>query len=303
MTSVRLLAKPPFDFDQALQYMSRSPDEVLEHIDGDVHRRVLPGPALVEIRSTGCPPHPAVEVWLLAGTIDKTALERYIRHIYRLDDNRKNLATGDELADRLVAGFPGLPLVQQATPYEALVWAVLGQQINVAFAYRLKRRFIEQFGEPVGYEASTYYAFPTPERVARLDHERDLLPLQFSRQKSRYIIEASRAICDGAFDFQQLENLDDQEALFRLMQLTGIGQWTAEYILMRGFARRDVIPAGDAGLRYAIGNYLGIDGNASESQVRELAERWKPYRAEISFRIWFSFQQGWFGRSKSQVAG
>ncbi len=55
--------------------------------------------------------------------------------------------------------------------FESLIWAVLGQQINVAFAYSIKQRFVEKYGERLEHEGHTYYLFPTPDRVATLSHE------------------------------------------------------------------------------------------------------------------------------------
>ena len=86
----------------------------------------------------------------------------------------------------------------------------------------------------------------------------------------------------------------------RLQEQVGIGRWTAEYALLRGYGRRDLIPAGDAGLKAAVGVYLGLPGHASEAQVRELAERWRPYRGELAFMVWFAMNQGWFKRSGSR---
>ena len=109
----------------------------------------------------------------------------------------------------------------------------------------------------------------------------------------------SRA-AEGRLDLDAIASLDDEEALARLQEQVGIGRWTAEYALLRGYGRRDLIPAGDAGLKAAVGVYLGLPGHASEAQVRELAERWRPYRGELAFMVWFVMNQGWFKRSGSR---
>jgi DNA-3-methyladenine glycosylase II len=298
-----LAARAPFRFDFGLRYLQRSPDEVLDIVANGAHRRAMPGrngPALVEIRSATVQDRPGVTVELLAGELAPGEPAAFARRLYRLGDDRAALPDDEPLAARLLTAFRGLPLVQVGSPFEALSWAILGQQINIAFAYRLKRRFVEQFGQPLAYQGRTYYAFPDPERVATLAHDEHLLPLQFSRQKSRYVIALAQAVCDGRLDLDSVALLDDEEALVRLQEQVGIGRWTAEYALLRGYGRRDLIPAGDAGLKAAVGVHLGLPGNASEVQVRELAERWRPYRGELAFMIWFALNAGWFKRTGSK---
>ena len=100
----------------------------------------------------------------------------------------------------------GLRALIMVSPFEALVWSILGQQINVAFAYRLKRTLVENFGEKLEYADATYHLFPRVERLAALEPEQ-LRPLQFSSQKSRYIIDLARMIIDGSLDLEALRNL------------------------------------------------------------------------------------------------
>lgn len=304
MTRVRLPARPPFRFDFGLEYLARSQEEILDVVEDGVHRRVIAGargPALIEIRPAAVNGGGGVEAVTLAGEVAPDALAAFVRHQYRLDDDRSSLPNGDSLSAPLLDHFAGLPLMQTGSPFEALIWAVLGQQINVAFAYQLKRRFVEQFGEQVHHDGRTYYAFPDPVRVATLSHERDLRPLQFSRQKSRYATELAQAVLDGRLDFDEIAELDDEAALQSLQAHVGVGRWTAEYVLLRGFGRRDVIPAADAGLRAALCAHLGLTGNASEAQVREIGEHWRPYRGELAFLIWFSLQHGWFHKKPKGV--
>jgi DNA-3-methyladenine glycosylase II len=181
-----------------------------------------------------------------------------------------------------------------ADPFETLVWAILGQQINVRFAATLKRRLVERYGErvhvnlPAGPRA--LLLFPKPEALATLSHDRDLRPLQFSRQKSAYTILAARAIADGWLDLEALRDAPPDEALERLMQLKGIGRWTAEYILMRGFGHPDTIPAADGGLRRVIGRAYGLGRLATEAEVRAIASRWCPWRSYAAFYWWFTLQ-------------
>ena len=77
----------------------------------------------------------------------------------------------------------------------------------------------------------------------------------------------------------------------RITALKGIGLWTAEYLLLRGFGRPDAIPAGDMGLRQILGRLHGLGRNATEREVRAMAETWTPWRGLVGFYLWFALQQ------------
>jgi DNA-3-methyladenine glycosylase II len=203
----------------------------------------------------------------------------------------KQVAEADPIVGRLVERFRGLRPVLIPDPFEALVWAILGQQINIAFAARLKWALVDRFGGQVEADGLTLATFPTPERLAGLEHERDLLPLQFSRQKSRYTIELARAVCEGRIDLQTVATLPAEETIAALTSLPGIGRWTAEYCLMRGFGHRDVMPAGDGGLKQIVGRAYGLGRLATEAEVRACGERWAGWRGYVAFYWWYALQQ------------
>jgi len=288
---------PSFRFDFALHYLRRSSDEVVDIVRDGSHHRVLRttnGLALIRISEATGEAESAIQAQVVAGNASGDDVQAVVERLYPREQSASIEGLTEPLALQLRKHFQGLPVVQTLSPWEALVWAVLGQQINIAFAYRLKRRFVEYFGDSLVHDGSTYYAFPTPERVALLDHERDLRPIQFSRQKSRYIIEAARSVVDGTLDLDQIESLDDEAASLALQRQLGIGRWTAEYILLRGYARLDVIPAGDAALKTLVGSHLELGRSATEDEVRDIAEQWKPRRGEIGFMLWFAKQAGFF---------
>lgn len=291
-----LPAREPFRFDLALEYLRRSHDEVLDVVHENRYRRALPGPdgpALIEVVAT----NGGVTARVLTGALPEETLARQVRQQFQPGYDRTQLPVDDPFAGRLIERFQGLPVVQTSAPFEAMVWAILGQQINIAFAYKLKRRFVEAYGEQVIYDGHTYYIFPTPERIVDIDAD-ELREIQFSRQKTRYTVGLAQAIIDGELDFEEVRQHDDEGALTLLQKQIGIGRWTAEYVLMRGLGRRDVIPAGDMGLRSAVGVFQGLSGNASELAVRELAENWRPYRGDVAFHCWFGFQHGFYKRGR-----
>ncbi len=290
--------RPPFAFDLALEYLRTSPATVTEVVttaaclravrllDRDVVVQIGPaspdGSLAVEVHGPHL--HPvhleaagALAERVLAASTDVTALEQDL--------------AADPVMGGLAQRYRGLRPVLIADPLEALVWAIIGQQINVAFAAKLKRALVQRFGRRLRLAEREFILFPDAETLAGLSHERDLRPLQFSRQKSEYVIGAARAVATGRLDLEALRRAEPEEAIARLTQLKGVGRWTAEYVLLRGLGFPDVIPAADGGLRRIIGQAYGFGRPATEAEVRALAARWAPWRAYAAFYWWFTLQR------------
>lgn len=298
--SVRLLRpRPPFRFDLALAYLRRSALEIVEVVEEDVYRRglVLDGRAsLLEVREApgSIPLAPVLEV-RLPGETDPARLDlaaTLVARCFRIDDNLAELDVCAGALDGfrdLVAALRGLRALVLPSAFETLVWAIVGQQINVDFAYRLKQRLVETYGERIERAGRTYVLFPRPERLASLSPD-ELRPLQFSRQKARYITEAACLVADGRLDLHGLRNLSPDEAHERLVALTGVGRWTAEYVRMRGLGERDVLPAADVGLRVAAARVHGLAAAPTETELRALAEPLAGWRCYYAFYLWFSLR-------------
>jgi len=173
----------------------------------------------------------------------------------------------DELLKDLVKKFHGYRISGQPDLFESLVWAVLGQQINLQFAYTLKQRFVQQFGERVTFDGVDHYLFPEPKLVATLGDD-DLLPLQFSRQKSKYVKLIGEAFASGTVSKEKLSQLSFEEAKTELMMIKGIGNWTANYALMKTFRHPDAFPLEDAGVQIHAGNSREIHSSGEERQLR-----------------------------------
>lgn len=198
------------------------------------------------------------------------------------------LADRDPVLRPLAEPFPGLRPIMVADPFEALIWAVLGQQINVTFARTLKLRLVALCGRTLTIDGVAYPQMPDPEDIAALDPT-ELLSRQFSRQKARYVIELSRSVSDGELDLAAIALLPHDEAIASLTRFTGIGRWTAEYLLMRAFAHPDALPAGDVSLQLLIGTAV-LGRRATEAEVREISERWRPWRGWAAFFFWLTRQ-------------
>lgn len=199
---------------------------------------------------------------------------------------------------RLVAGRPGLRIPLSAEPFEGLVWAILGQQVNVAFAATLRRRLIALCGEPlsIGGEGSRAWAgsaaaepflHPPPEAVAALDPG-DLLPLQLSRGKAGYLVGAARAVAAGDLPLDRLAGEPPEEVEARLLALRGVGPWTAQYVMLRALGLPDCAPVGDAGLAAALTRFYALDHRPGPEETRALLEPFRPYRSLATAHLWAS---------------
>jgi DNA-3-methyladenine glycosylase II len=294
-----LVVEGPFRFDLALRYLATSPSTVAELVDGRGYARAFRAATGAAVALVSAPHGGAAGALRLrvvgdgAGPSALEQAERIARDAFGLDLDAvgaSSVVARDRAVAPLAERYRGLRPLAIPDPFEALCWAILGQQINVAFAARTKRALIERYGQPVELDGARLWLFPPPERLVELTPE-ELRPLQISRQKALYLAELARAVVGGQLDLDRVRTLPDETAIAALTRLKGVGTWTAEYLLLRGFGRPDALPAADVGLRAALGRLHGLGRHASETEVRAMAEAWRPYRGFVAFYLWFALQQ------------
>jgi DNA-3-methyladenine glycosylase II len=185
-------------------------------------------------------------------------------------------ASGDPILAAAAQNHHGLRPNLQVDPFEMIVSSITAQQINLGFAYTVRSRLVAEYGKPYVFDGETHYAFPTPGRMAEAEPG-DLLPLQFSRQKERYILNLARTIRDGEIDLAGLEEKDDASIERELTALVGIGRWTADWFRARYLGRGNVIAAGDLVVKRSIERHYFNGERVSEERIREFADRWGDY--------------------------
>jgi len=179
----------------------------------------------------------------------------------------------------LPAEYKGLRLVGIADLFEALAWSIIGQQINLRFAYTLKRRLVEAYGERLIYEGETYYLFPSFDQLAGATVPA-LRAMQFSESKARYLIGLSEAFAGGELSRAILDVLPDCESRrAALMRLKGIGIWTANYCLMKTLREPSCIPHGDTGLLTALANHSIIKERSETAKIERFFKKYPGGRA------------------------
>lgn len=281
-----------FSFSLCLDFLKRSPKELLHQLkDDSVVKALRIASDVVVFQVSSADTRLSVSfLTKQPNELIQKAVSAYVRDWFDLSTDLKpfyKLAEKDKLLKDLVKKFYGYRIVGQPDLFESLIWAVLGQQINLNFAYTLKQRFVQTFGEKLALGENEFFLFPSPETVALIADEQ-LLPLQFSRQKSRYTIAIAEAFADGILSKEKLQGLPLQDAKIQLMKIKGIGNWTANYALMKTFHYKDAFPLEDAGIHNAIKNLKKLDRKPTLPEVVKLFKKYKGWEAYATLYLWKS---------------
>jgi DNA-3-methyladenine glycosylase II len=191
---------------------------------------------------------------------------------------------GDPLFAPLVQRERGLRIIQSATIFEALSWAIIGQQINLTFAIALRRTFIGLAGRA---HASGLWCYPEALDAARLDLDA-LTSRKFSRAKAETLLRLARLVADGALDLRR--DTDPLDVSERLLAVKGIGPWTVNYALLRGYGFPDCSLEGDVAVRTAIGRLRGVERPGLQEAAAFL-EMYRPHRTMAAAHLWASLSQ------------
>jgi AraC family transcriptional regulator, regulatory protein of adaptative response / DNA-3-methyladenine glycosylase II len=184
----------------------------------------------------------------------------------------------DPLLAPLVRRRPGLRVPRATDGFELAVRAVIGQQVTLAAARKMAGRLVAVHGRPLKDPAGAItHLFPTPAAVAEVDS----LELRMPRTRANALRALARAVLDGELDLRP--DADRAAATRALLELPGIGPWTASYIGMRALGDSDAFPPGDAAVRRAL-ERLGEDGRPAAAE--RLAERWRPWRSYALMHLW-----------------
>jgi DNA-3-methyladenine glycosylase II len=256
-TTSRAVSLPePYDFGLSTErYRAFGPDLANLWHEGGLHR-VIAGR---EVRIEGAPGGARIR----PGDSDLVEpVRRYLGEPFDLDAFTAFAAT-EPVLSRLLDPLRGFRPPLTLDPYETLVTSITAQQISLHAAVAVRNRLIQAFGQSFEHA----YEFPTRERMA-VAEPAELLPLGFSRRKAEYVVGLARS----DLDLEGLAALSDDEVKARLIELPGVGEWTADWFLARHLARPDAWPAGDLGLRKAVLHFYG------EEDTRAAGDRFPGYR-------------------------
>lgn len=282
-----------FDMDANLGYLTREKNECMYTIENDVITKVIAigeNRSLVQINVMN---NKQMNVQFLNDSrpIEKWKREEIVNYIHEWFDLKNDLtpffemAKTDPLLKMPAQKFYGLRVIGIPDLFEALCWGVLGQQINLTFAYSLKRQFVEKYGDSVEWNGKKYWVFPSYEQIAQLTPT-DLADIKMTVKKSEYIIGIAKLMANGALSREQLMNMSFKDAENNLLKIRGIGPWTANYVLMRCLRFQTAFPIDDVGLINSIKLLRNMDRKPTKDEIVELSCPWKNWESYATFYLW-----------------
>jgi len=183
----------------------------------------------------------------------------------------------------LIARQSGLRVPLAATPFEALTWAITGQQISVGATVSMRRKLIKAAGQ---IHSSGLACYPDAAQLAQLT-EADLRAAGFSANKAQTLITVSTRVLSGELPLDAWqENLPVDTLRERLLDIRGIGPWTVNYTLLRGFGWLDGSLHGDVAVRRGMQILLDRPDKISEKAAQQWLAEFSPWRALLAAHLW-----------------
>ena len=285
---LKLPYRPPYDWDVMISFLAARAIPGVEFVSANGYTRTIElngAQGVIDVE-------PGRGHWLNA-TISFPRLEALptiIARVRRLFDLAADpLAIGAHLAEDptlapLVTARPGIRVPGAWDGFELAVRAILGQQITVKAATRLLEKLVASYGSLLTEVRpdlkSLSHVFPSPERLA----QSDLSTLGMPNSRARALSALGAAVAADPLIFGPHRDLDD--AIERLRSLSGVGEWTAQYIAMRELREPDAFPAADIGLLRAMADEQGR--RPTPQQLLARAENWRPWRAYAALHLWMS---------------
>jgi DNA-3-methyladenine glycosylase II len=159
-------------------------------------------------------------------------------------------------------------------PFERLVVSIVRQQVSMDAAAAIRERLFDAVE-------------PTPEAFAAADPE-VLRDAGLSASKVEYVRNVAEAFTERGYGHDYFRELSDEAVHDELTSIAGVGPWTADMFLMFALGREDVFPVGDLGIRKGMQSLFGED--TTRAEMRDVAERWQPYRSYASLYVWRAYE-------------
>ena len=199
------------------------------------------------------------------------------------DEAARMLSRRDRVLRRLIRRYPGIHLTRRSDPFTTLARAIVGQQISVKAADSIWRRFVAVVAD------WPQDGFPrlAPQQVAT----RAIAALRgcgLSQRKAEYLADLATHFASGHLDPRQWKKLDDEALIAALVDVKGIGRWTAEMFLMFHELRPDVLPVDDIGLQRAIAAHYNGGERLPREAMFAVADLWRPWRSVATWYLWRS---------------
>lgn len=291
--TIRISLPDLFDFKECLWFLDRNFDDCMHRVADEAATRAISieGQQFV-IRVAQR--QRVLQVTLLEGVstpASKALIRDYVIHWLDLDKDIApfyQLLQKDERLAYMCTGFKGLRLIAIPDLFEAICWSIIGQQINLTFAYKLKRRLTEAFGTAILHEDTPYWLFPEPAVLAGAEKE-VLRSMQFSEKKAEYVIGIAQAFAGQKLSKELITALPDLAQKQKILtSFRGIGIWTANYALMKSLKDPLCIPHGDVGLLKALVNHGIIKERNDTAAIDRFFKKFRGWESYLVFYLWRS---------------
>lgn len=279
-----------FNYQLSLAYLNRSPNEILHSVKDDcvykaikVEDKTLAFQIGFENNSIVCK-----SMGQKFSLIEEVFVKRYVEEWFDLETNLEDFYKTIERDDpikTIVNAYSGMRIMKAPDLFEALAWAIIGQQINLQFAYNVKEQLVKNWGAKYKADGIDLYLFPTAEDILSIA-DNSFKEMQFSKQKVKYIKQVARFCIANPNTKTELCKMHIDEARSILTSIKGVGTWTANYVLMRCLHFKDALPIKDVALQRAVSELNGFVGKPSMQLAEELTSHWKDWQAYRTYYLW-----------------
>jgi DNA-3-methyladenine glycosylase II len=191
----------------------------------------------------------------------------------------EHLSVSDARLGRIIQSVGACKIKRRRDPFQSLTEAIIYQQLAGSAADAILGRFVKIYG-----------AFPEPAQLLATDNMK-LRAAGLSTRKIEYLKDLALHVSNGRLKLDLLASMSDDKVTEQLVQVKGIGPWTAEMFLIFCLRRPDILPVGDLGLRRAMQKTYSLSELPSPAVMQNIAQPWKPYRSIATWYLWKSLEQ------------
>ena len=295
---------PPYDFNLTASYATyfRGTSAAESYQDGVFQRLLDVGNTLclADVRSLGTVDSPSLEVRIMGTKLGKTVVtkaQQQTAWILGIDQSLLSfyrLAQNDPALSPLVKRFRGLHIPHTVSIYEALVLAIIGQQINAQVARLLRTLLIETYGPALEISGNIYHCFPRATDLATAGIT-GLRAIKLSTRKAQYIVDISNRVISGQLDLEGLRLRPDEEVIRALTSLRGVGLWTTHWLFIRALGRNDGFPHEDLALCRTLSRLLKSAIPLTPAATLEYSQQWSPFRSYVTAYLFAAIRSGLIG--------
>jgi AraC family transcriptional regulator of adaptative response / DNA-3-methyladenine glycosylase II len=298
--ALRLSYRPPFDWNALLAFFTPRAIPGVEEVRDGIYRRVVrvDGPTddhVAIIAVSHLPERKALLVQIACDYVQALpVIASRLHRVFDLDADTETIArhlSRDRALAPTVRRQPGLRTPGGWDPFEVAVRAILGQQISVIAARGLAAKLVALCGSPIPFnDATLTHAFPTEQQLAAADLS--ALGMPAARRAALKSLASAAVVQPDLFEVANTL----EESIDRLRSVPGIGEWTAQYIALRGLHHPDAFPASDIGILRNAEQIFGTP--LTPAQLLARSEQWRPWRGYVAQHLWSASHLGIKSRGK-----